>query len=54
MENPTITIAQIEAILKFLARAQIQGAEAMIFVECVTALQKILTDHQESAATSTV
>jgi hypothetical protein len=38
-EHACLTIAQIEAILQFLSRTQISGAEAIILVSCVQALQ---------------
>lgn len=36
-----LTLAQVQAILQFLARSQIVGSEAAAFMECVMALRMI-------------
>jgi hypothetical protein len=40
-----ITVQQAQAILQFLSRTQINGAEAPAFMECVMALRMIAASH---------
>jgi hypothetical protein len=37
-----LTDKQIQALLEFLKRVQLQGLEAPMFIECVTALNNLL------------
>lgn len=42
-----LSSAQANAILQFLARAQIVGADAPTFMECVMALRMIVSPPQD-------
>jgi hypothetical protein len=40
-QRPLLSAPQAQAILQFMSRSQISGAEAPAFMECVIALQMI-------------
>jgi hypothetical protein len=50
IQLPQLSAQQAQAILQFLSRTQINGAEAPAFMECVMVLRMIASPPQQTQA----